>query len=77
MVQDTQACQAAFDLNRDVPTCSGARDGSCLSAAQKTAIGGLFSGATAQSGAKIYSSFPYDAGLATATAGRAGSSAVR
>jgi feruloyl esterase len=66
MVQNTQACQAAFDLNRDVPTCSGSRDGTCLSTAQKTAIGGLFSGATAPSGAKIYSSFPYDAGLATA-----------
>jgi hypothetical protein len=25
LVQDTKACQAAFDLNRDVPTCAGAR----------------------------------------------------
>ena len=38
------ACQAAFDLGRDVPTCTGARDGSCLAAAQKTAIGRLFAG---------------------------------
>src|SRR5436190_1704536 len=44
MVQDTRACQAAFDLGRDVPTCAGARDGTCLSAAQKTAIGRLFAG---------------------------------
>jgi feruloyl esterase len=65
LVQNTQACQAAFDLNRDVPTCSGSRDGTCLSAAQKTAIGGLFAGATTATGTKIYSSFPYDAGLAT------------
>ncbi|TYQ20268.1 UNVERIFIED_ORG: feruloyl esterase [Zoogloea ramigera] len=65
MVQNTQACQAGFDLNRDVATCSGARDGSCLSAAQKTAIGGLFAGATTAAGIKIYTSFPYDAGLAT------------
>ena len=36
LVQDTEACQAAFDLQRDVPTCTGARDGTCLSAAQKT-----------------------------------------
>jgi len=64
MVQNTQACQAAFDLNRDVPTCSGARDGTCLSAAQKTTIGGLFAGATTATGTKIYSSFPYDAGIA-------------
>ena len=32
LVQDIEACQAAFSLTRDVPTCSGARDGSCLSA---------------------------------------------
>ena len=31
LVQDTKACQAAFDLDRDVPTCTGARDGTCLS----------------------------------------------
>jgi feruloyl esterase len=65
LVQDTAACQAAFDLNRDVPTCSGARDGTCLSAAQKTAIAKLFAGATTSTGAKIYASFPYDNGLGT------------
>ena len=65
MIQDVGACQAAFDLNRDVPTCTGTRDGSCLSAAQKTGIAALFSGAKTESGATIYTSFPYDAGLAT------------
>ena len=65
LIQNTQACQAAFDLNRDVPTCTAARDGSCLSAAQKTAIGGLFAGATTSTGTRFYSSFPYDAGLST------------
>ena len=65
-VQDIKACQAAFDLNRDVPTCSGARDGTCLSAAQKTSIAQLFAGATTSTGSKIYSSFPYDNGLGTA-----------
>jgi poly(3-hydroxybutyrate) depolymerase len=65
LVQDTGACQKAFDLNRDVPTCTGARDGSCLSAEQKTKIAGLFSGAKTESGATIYTSFPWDAGLAT------------
>ena len=66
LVQDTGACQAAFNLDRDVPTCTGARNGSCLSAAQKTSIASLFTGATTSTGAKIYSSFPYDAGLGTA-----------
>lgn len=64
-MQDSAACQKAFDLARDVPTCSGARDGSCLSAAQKTGIAGLFAGAKTESGATIYTSFPWDAGLAT------------
>jgi pimeloyl-ACP methyl ester carboxylesterase len=65
LVQDTGACQAAFQLARDVPTCTGARDGTCLSAAQKTSVASLFSGATTSNGTKIYASFPYDAGLNT------------
>ena len=65
LVQDTGACQAAFDLNRDVPTCSGARDGTCLSAEQKTGIGQIFAGPTTSTGDTIYASFPYDNGLAT------------
>jgi pimeloyl-ACP methyl ester carboxylesterase len=66
LVQDTGACQAAFNLERDVPTCTATRNGTCLSAAQKSGIGALFAGATTESGSRIYSSFPYDAGLATA-----------
>lgn len=63
LVQDTKACQAAFDLDRDVPTCSGARDGTCLSAAQKAVIGKRFAGETTSAGSRFYSSFPYDAGI--------------
>jgi hypothetical protein len=66
LVQDTTACQAAFKLETDVPTCSGARDGSCLSAAQKTAIAPTFSGAVDGNGRRFYSSFPYDSGLGAA-----------
>ena len=66
MVQEGRACQGAFNLDRDVPTCTGARDGTCLSAAQKTSIAQLFAGATNGAGEKFYSSFPYDAGLGTA-----------
>ncbi|MDM0044730.1 tannase/feruloyl esterase family alpha/beta hydrolase [Variovorax dokdonensis] len=65
MVNDTQACRVAFKLDRDVPTCTGARDGTCLSPAQKTSIQQLFDGATTSTGKRIYSSFPFDAGLAT------------
>lgn len=59
MVQDVAACQTAFSLANDVATCTGARDGTCLSAAQRTVIGKIFSGPTTSTGALIYSSFPY------------------
>ena len=62
MVQDSAACQGKFSLATDVPTCAGARDGTCLSAAQKTAIAPIFSGATTSDGKSFYSSFPYDSG---------------
>jgi feruloyl esterase len=65
MVQDTRACQAAFDLERDVPTCTLARNGTCLAAAQKAAIGRLFAGVALASGERLYAPFPYDVGLAT------------
>jgi feruloyl esterase len=64
LVQATAACQRTFSLNRDVPTCTGTRDGSCLTAAQKVAIGNVFSGPLDNAGQPLYSSFPYDSGLA-------------
>lgn len=65
LVQDVEACRTAFSLATDVPTCTGARDGSCLSADQKTAIAPIFSGATTSTGTSFYASFPYDPGLAS------------
>ena len=62
LIQDTAACQAAFNFATDVSTCSGARDGTCLSATQKAAIAATFSGATTSTGAAVYASFPYDSG---------------
>ncbi len=64
LVQDTKACQAKFNLMRDVPTCSGARDGSCLTQAQKLVIDGIAKGATTSNGERFYASFPYDPGIA-------------
>jgi Tannase and feruloyl esterase len=70
LVQDVKACQAAFDLDRDVPTCSGrdagARTGQCLTADQKTLVGQVFAGGKTPSGQLIYSSFPWDTGISTA-----------
>ncbi len=64
LVQDTNACQKAFSLATDVPTCSGARDGTCLTAAQKTVIADTFAGAKTSTGAAVYNNFWFDPGIA-------------
>lgn len=66
LIQDTRACQHKFNLMRDVPTCSGTRDGSCLTHAQKLAIAPIFRGATTSNGERFYAGFPYDSGHGTA-----------
>lgn len=63
IVADVRMCKQAFDLATAVPTCSGARDGSCLTAAQKSVLDNVFSGAKNSAGTALYSSFPYDAGI--------------
>jgi Tannase and feruloyl esterase len=63
LVQNTATCQRVFDLQRDVPTCTGARDGTCLSADQKAAIAPIFSGATLSNGKPFYAPFPFDSGI--------------
>ncbi len=63
LIQDTKTCQAKFNLMRDVPTCAGARDGTCLSQAQKLAIAPIFHGATTSNGERFYAGFPYDSGI--------------
>jgi Tannase and feruloyl esterase len=64
LVQATQACQTTFNLATDVATCTGERNGACLSAAQKTVIASVFAGGRTTSGESIYSAFSYDPGLA-------------
>ena len=66
LVQDTAACQKAFDIQRDVPTCAQARDGSCLSADQKAVLSRIFSGPRGSDGQPLYAPFPHDAGIAGA-----------
>jgi hypothetical protein len=63
LIQAGAACQARFDFMRDVPTCTGARDGSCLTQEQKLAIGPIFSGATLRNGERFYAPFPFDSGI--------------
>ncbi len=58
IVGDTMACQKAFDIERDVPQCTGARNGQCLSGEQKTVLERV------QAGLPFYAPFPFDPGLA-------------
>jgi hypothetical protein len=71
MVQATQACQAAFDIRRDVPACGATaggtgRNGACLTPAQKDVLAASFAGATTRGGRTLYSAFPMDPGIAGA-----------
>ena len=63
LVQANDACQEVFSVAEDVPTCEADRDGTCLSAEQKSVLSDVFAGATTNEGEDIYSSFPYDPGL--------------
>ena len=67
LVQDVEACRTAFNLLTDVPTCTAARDGSCLSAAQKTAIAALYAGPVNSRGEALYATQPFDPGLVGAS----------
>lgn len=69
MVQATQACQAAFNIQADVPTCTGERHGACLTSVQKDVVARVFDGAKTPAGQRIYARFPYDPGLAGANWG--------
>lgn len=64
LVADVAACQRAFDVKRDVPTCTGARDGSCLTSAQQQVLADVFAGARNRRGEPLYASFPWDPGVA-------------
>ena len=66
MVLNTQACQSAFDLQRDVATCAdNQRTGQCLTTNQKMALKNVLEGARNTKGDRLYSSFPIDTGIAT------------
>lgn len=66
MVNDRIACQAAFNLAADVPTCPGTFDGTCLTSVQKTALQKIFDGPKNTAGQSLYSNWPWDPGIAGA-----------
>ena len=63
LVQDIEACRVNFNIDRDVPTCAGPRDGTCLSSAQKAVVAGVFSPVKLANGEELYPGFPYDPGV--------------
>jgi feruloyl esterase len=63
IVQDVSACQKAFDVQRDVASCTAGRDGKCLSVMQKNVIAEVFKGGQTTKGEPYYSAFPFDTGV--------------
>ena len=66
-VNDVQACQGAFNPQRDVPTCTTghtARDGSCLSSDQKSVLANIFAGPRNSKGEALYTGTWFDPGVA-------------
>lgn len=63
MVTIPLKCQAAFNLDADVPTCSGARDGTCLTAAQKAVLADIMAGAKNSAGQPLCANFLWDPGI--------------
>lgn len=62
MVSNPLACQTAFNLDADVPTCSGDRDGTCLTAAQKEVLADIMTGGSNSAG-PLYINFLWDVGI--------------
>ena len=63
IVSDSASCQATFDIQRDVPTCTGDRNGQCLTPAQKSLLASVHAGGKTSGGQTIYSPFPWDRGI--------------
>ena len=64
MVSDVEACQTTFNLQTDTATCTGARDGTCLTASQKTVLASINAGAKNSKGEATYANFYNDPGVA-------------
>jgi poly(3-hydroxybutyrate) depolymerase len=67
MVGDMPACQKAFDIQ--ALQCSGAKTAQCLSAPQVTALRKVFAGPVNSKGERLYSDWPWDAGVGASQIG--------
>ncbi len=67
MVHNLPACQAAFDLK--ALQCTGAKNPQCLSGAQVGALQKVFAGPVNSKGEKLYTDWPWDAGVGASQIG--------
>lgn len=65
MVFNWKSCQSTFDIMRDIPTCSGTPDGTCLTYGQKIVLDKVHAGAENSSGEKLYATFPWSEGISS------------
>ena len=63
-VNDVAACRSAFNLQTDVPTCTGARDGSCITSEQRGVLASIFAGPKNSKGEAQYTGTWWDPGVA-------------
>jgi feruloyl esterase len=64
IVSDLRACQSAFQLQRDVPTCAGGATTECLTQPQKDVLARVLAGPRLRNGAPVYAGLPADPGIA-------------
>ena len=64
IVSDLVGCQKAFNVARDIPTCSATPGGQCLSFEQKKVLGDVFAGPKWRNGQSVYSTKAWDPGIA-------------
>jgi pimeloyl-ACP methyl ester carboxylesterase len=65
IVSDLRGCQGAFQVERDIPTCTADGAGAqCLSPAQKGVIARVLAGPQLRNGTPVYAGLPADPGLA-------------
>lgn len=65
MVLNWAKCQEVFDIYSDVPTCSGTRDGTCLTIGQKAVLSSVHAGMRNSAGTPLYVNFPWDPGISS------------
>ena len=63
MVSDPLACQAMFNIQRDVPSCGDPGDEECLTYGQKSVLARIHAGAMNSYGEPLYTNFLWDFGI--------------